>query len=46
MEVPEAGPGEIVAVAGIEAIDIGDTIADPERPAPCPPIHIDEPTVR
>jgi GTP-binding protein len=45
VEVPEAGPGELVAVAGIEAIDIGETLTDPERPAALPPIQIDEPTV-
>ena len=45
VEVPEAGPGELVAVAGIEAMDIGETLADPERPVALPPIHIDEPTV-
>ena len=45
VEVPEAGPGELVAVAGIETMDIGETLADPERPVALPPIHIDEPTV-
>src|SRR4029450_12769156 len=45
VEVPEAGPGEGVAVAGIEAMEIGETLADPERPLALPPIRIDEPTV-
>ncbi len=45
VEVPEAGPGELVAVAGIDAMDIGETLADPERPVALPPIRIDEPTV-
>jgi GTP-binding protein len=45
VEVPEAGPGEVVAVAGIEAMEIGETLADPERPVALPPIRIDEPTV-
>ena len=45
VEVPEAGPGELVAVAGIEAMDIGETLADPERPVALPPIRVDEPTV-
>jgi GTP-binding protein len=45
VEVPEAGPGELVAAAGIEAIEIGETLADPERPIALPPIRIDEPTV-
>jgi GTP-binding protein len=45
IEVPEAGPGELVAVAGIEAMEIGETLADLERPVALPPIRIDEPTV-
>jgi GTP-binding protein len=45
VEVSEAGPGELVAVAGIETIDIGETLADPERPVALPPIRVDEPTV-
>jgi GTP-binding protein len=45
VEVPEAGPGELVAVAGIEAMDIGETLADPEHPIALPPIRVDEPTV-
>ena len=45
VEVPEAGPGELVAVAGIEAMDIGETLADPEHPVALPPIRVDEPTV-
>jgi GTP-binding protein len=45
VEVPEAGPGELVAVAGVEAMDIGETLADPERPVALPPIRVDEPTV-
>ncbi|MDA0998939.1 MAG: translational GTPase TypA [bacterium] len=40
-----AGPGEIVAVAGFEDVDIGDTIADPEDPRALPPIRVDEPTI-
>jgi GTP-binding protein len=45
VEVPEAGPGELVAVAGVESMDIGETLADPERPVALPPIRVDEPTV-
>jgi GTP-binding protein len=45
VEVAEAGPGDVVAVAGIEAMDIGETLADPERPVALPPIRVDEPTV-
>jgi GTP-binding protein len=45
VEVPEAGPGDVVAVAGVEAIEIGETLADAERPVALPPIRVDEPTV-
>ena len=37
--------GDIVAVAGVDDIRIGDTISDPDRPEPLPRIHVDEPTV-
>lgn len=40
-----AGPGEIVAVAGIENITIGETLTDPENPAPLPLIHVDDPAI-
>lgn len=40
-----ADAGEIVAVAGIDDIAIGDTIADPERPEPLPALRVDEPTL-
>ncbi|HET9128867.1 MAG TPA: EF-Tu/IF-2/RF-3 family GTPase, partial [Propionibacteriaceae bacterium] len=40
-----AGPGDIVAIAGIAEIMIGDTLADPNDPRPLPPIHIDEPSI-
>jgi GTP-binding protein len=45
VEVPEMSAGDIVAVAGIEAMEIGETIADPEKPIALPVMHIDEPTV-
>ncbi|OFV89452.1 MAG: GTP-binding protein TypA, partial [Acidobacteria bacterium RBG_16_68_9] len=45
MEVDSASAGDLVAVAGIEDIGIGDTIADRERPQALPPIRIDEPTI-
>jgi GTP-binding protein len=45
VEIPEAGPGEIISLAGIEEIAIGDTIADPEHPIPLERIHVDEPTM-
>jgi GTP-binding protein len=40
-----AGPGEIIAVAGIEGITIGETIADADDPRPLPLIVIDEPSL-
>jgi GTP-binding protein len=41
----EAGPGEIIAVAGIEDVTIGETLADPEDPRPLPVISVDEPSL-
>jgi GTP-binding protein len=41
----EAGPGEIIAIAGIPEITIGETLADPDDPRPLPVIHIDEPSL-
>jgi len=43
--VEEAATGEIVVVAGLEDINVGNTIADPENPVPLSFISIDEPTV-
>ncbi|MEE8526063.1 MAG: translational GTPase TypA [Thermoanaerobaculia bacterium] len=43
--VDEAGPGDIVAVAGLEEIAIGDTLSSPDDPRPLPAIQIDEPTI-
>jgi GTP-binding protein TypA/BipA len=40
-----AGPGEIIAVAGIEEVTIGETIADVDDPRPLPVIRIDEPSL-
>jgi GTP-binding protein len=40
-----AGPGDIVAIAGIPDIMIGDTLADPEDPRPLPLIKVDEPAI-
>ena len=40
-----AGPGELVAIAGIEDIMIGDTLADPNDPRPLPPLTVDEPSI-
>jgi GTP-binding protein len=41
----EAACGEIVALAGFEGIEIGETVTSPESPSPLPPLHIDEPTM-
>ena len=41
----EAGPGEIVAIAGIPEITIGETIADPDDPRPLPVTTVDEPSL-
>ncbi|NUO36354.1 MAG: translational GTPase TypA [Dermatophilaceae bacterium] len=41
----EAGPGDIIAVAGIPEITIGETLADPENPIPLPLITVDEPAI-
>jgi GTP-binding protein len=40
-----AGPGEIIAVAGIPEITIGETLADPDDPRPLPVTHVDEPSL-
>src|SRR5438876_4338074 len=40
-----AGVGEIVALAGVEDINIGETITTPDNPKPLPVIHVDEPTI-
>ena len=45
VEIPDAGPGELVSVAGIEQVSIGDTLADPESPVALPRITVDEPTM-
>jgi GTP-binding protein len=45
VEIPEAWAGDLVAIAGVEAVEIGETIADAETPVALPVIRIDEPTV-
>ncbi len=45
VEVPDAAAGDIVAVVGLASIEIGDTIADIERPVALPRIEVDEPTI-
>ncbi len=46
VEVEEAEAGDIVAIAGIPDVSIGETITDPEHPLVLPTIHIDEPTIK
>jgi len=46
VDVEEADAGDIVAVAGIPDISIGETIADPKNPIALPTIQIDEPTIK
>src|SRR5437868_9696350 len=38
-------PGDVLAIAGVEGINIGETVTNAETPAPLPRIHIDEPTI-
>jgi GTP-binding protein len=46
LPVEQAGAGDIVAVTGIEAVNIGVTVCDPEHPEGLPPIAVDEPTLQ
>jgi GTP-binding protein len=41
----EAGPGELIAIAGIDTVTIGETLADPDDPRPLPVITVDEPSL-
>ena len=45
VDAEEAGPGEIVAVAGIAEVTIGETLADPDDPRPLPLVAVDEPSL-
>ncbi|MDX6582842.1 MAG: GTP-binding protein [Solirubrobacterales bacterium] len=45
VETDEAGPGEIIAVGGIDEVTIGETLADPDDPRPLPVITVDEPSL-
>jgi GTP-binding protein len=45
VEADEAGPGEIIAVAGLPGVTIGETLADPDDPRPLPVITVDEPSL-
>ncbi|XPV68641.1 MAG: translational GTPase TypA [Halarcobacter sp.] len=44
-DIKIAGTGDIVAVAGFETIDVGDSLCDPTNPMPLDPMHIEEPTL-
>jgi GTP-binding protein len=46
IEIEEAKSGDIVAIAGVEDINVSDTIADTETPEALPPLTIDEPTLQ
>ena len=46
VEVESASAGEIVAVAGVDTVAIGETLADPEHPVALPVIKVEDPTVR
>jgi GTP-binding protein len=45
VDAEEAGPGEIIAVAGIPEVTIGETLADPDDPRPLPVTRVDEPSL-
>src|SRR5262249_56498246 len=45
IEIAEGRAGDLVAIAGIDSIEIGETVADAENPKALPLIRIDEPTV-
>ncbi|HZY86275.1 MAG TPA: translational GTPase TypA [Gemmataceae bacterium] len=45
VEAAEVSAGDICAVVGLEEIDIGDTVADFDKPVALPPIQVDEPTL-
>jgi GTP-binding protein len=45
VQADSASAGDLVAVAGIPDVTIGDTLADPDNPVPLPRIHVDEPAI-
>ena len=45
IDIEEAGVGDIVAIAGFEALDVGDSVVDPANPVPLDALHIEEPTL-
>ncbi|WP_299225749.1 translational GTPase TypA [uncultured Campylobacter sp.] len=44
-DIDAAGTGDIVAIAGFDALDVGDSIVDPNNPVPLDALHIEEPTL-
>src|SRR3989337_3837664 len=46
IDITEAGPGDIVSVAGLPHVTIGDTLTDPADPRPLPRLDVDAPTLR
>jgi GTP-binding protein len=46
VDITEAGPGDIVSVAGLPEVTIGDTLTDPADPRPLPRLDVDTPTLR
>ena len=46
VDIAEAGPGDIVSVAGLPEVTIGDTLTDPADPRPLPRLDVDAPTLR
>lgn len=44
-DIDTAGTGDIVAIAGFDALDVGDSIVDPNNPIPLDALHIEEPTL-
>ncbi len=45
VDAESAGPGEIIAIAGLPDVTIGDTLADVDDPRPLPVLHVDEPSL-
>ena len=45
VDADEVGPGEIIAIAGLADVTIGETLADPDDPRPLPVIHVDDPSL-
>ncbi|MGZ0085093.1 translational GTPase TypA [Caldibacillus thermoamylovorans] len=46
IEIEQAEAGDIVAIAGMEDINVGETVCPPDHQEPLPPLHIDEPTLK